>query len=127
MPIGEGCAVQEDNVAVEFNTPPCASADEFVKSIQFNLSFLKQRAAELELDLCIKPSGVFDDDQLESEAAQVFGCDPDFNAWDRGRQNPRPSAPNKNLRSCRWPHPHRDQAGPDPCGASDGPVSWAVP
>lgn len=100
MPIGEGCAVQEDNVAVEFNTPPCASADDFVRSINFNLNFLRQRASELNLQLCIKPSGVFDDEQLASEAAQVFGCEPDFNAWNGGRQNPRPSAPNKNLRSC---------------------------
>lgn len=100
MPIGEGCAVQEDNVAVEFNTPPCASADEFVKAIQFNLDFLTKRAAELDLQLCIKPSGLFSDDQLDNEQAQTFGCDPDFNAWDGGRMNPRPSAPNKNLRSC---------------------------
>lgn len=100
MPIGEGCAVQEDNVAVEFNTPPCASADDFVKAIQFNLDFLKQRAAEMGLQLCIVPSGEFSDDQLNNEQAQTFGCEPDFNAWDAGRMNPRPSAENKNLRSC---------------------------
>jgi hypothetical protein len=100
MPIGEGCAVQEDNVAVEFNTPPCASAAEFIKAIQFNLNFLTERAKSLELDLCIKPSGVFDDAQLDNPQAQEFGCDPDFNAWNGGMQNPRPNAPNKNLRSC---------------------------
>jgi hypothetical protein len=90
MPIGQGCAVQEDNVAVEFNTPPCASAAEFIKAIQHNM----------DLSLCIKPSGVFEDDQLDNPAAQEFGCDPDYNAWNGGRQNPRPSAANKNLRSC---------------------------
>lgn len=100
LPIGQGCAVQEDNVAVEFNTPPCATADDFVRSINFNLDFLRDRAKELDLKLCIQPSAVFDDEQLASEAAQTFGCEPDFNAWDRGRQNPRPSAPNQNLRSC---------------------------
>lgn len=100
MPIGEGCAVQEDNVAVEFNTPPCASADDFVRSINFNLSFLRERAAEMDLDLCIKPSGRFDDDQLQTEAAKMFGCEPDFNAWDYGRVNPRPRAEDGNLRSC---------------------------
>jgi hypothetical protein len=99
MPIGEGCAVQEDNVAVEFNTPPCASAAEFIKSIQFNLDYLTERAKEMDLQLCIKPSGEFDDEQLDNEAAQEFGCEPDYNAWNGGRQNPRPSAPNKNLRS----------------------------
>lgn len=100
MPIGEGCAVQEDNVAVEFNTPPCASAADFIKAIQFNLNFLTERAKELDLNLLIKPSAVFEDDQLESDAAKVFGCDPDYNAWNGGRQNPRPKAANANLRSC---------------------------
>lgn len=100
MPIGADCSVQEDNVAVEFNTPPCASADAFVRAIQYNKDYITQRAAELGLQLCIKPSAVFDDDQLQSEAAQTFGCDPDFNAWQDGRQNPRPSADNPNLRSC---------------------------
>jgi hypothetical protein len=100
MPIGRGCAIQEDNVAVEFNTPPCASVDEFVAAIKYNLSTISERAAELGLQLCIKPSAIFEDDQLQTEAAQTFGCDPDFNAWDHGRQNPRPSADNKNLRSC---------------------------
>jgi hypothetical protein len=99
MPIGEGCAVQEDNVAVEFNTPPCATAEDFIKSINYNKDYLQQRAAELGLKLCIQPSAVFDDDQLNSEAAQTFGCEPDYNAWLGGEQNPRPSAENKNLRS----------------------------
>ena len=31
MSIGEGCFVQEDNVTVEFNTPPTANKQEFVK------------------------------------------------------------------------------------------------
>lgn len=100
MVIGEGCAVQEDNVAVEFNTPPCATADDFVKAINFNLDYLRSVAKGMQLDLCIKPSGTFTDDQLEHPAAKEFGCDPDFNAWNGGRQNPRPSAENKNLRSC---------------------------
>lgn len=99
MPIGEGCAVQEDNVAVEFNTPPCASAAEFINAINYNLDFLRQTAATRDLNLCIQPSAVFDDEQLASDAAQEFGCEPDFNAWNGGRQNPRPSADNKNLRS----------------------------
>lgn len=99
MPIGEGCAVQEDNVAVEFNTPPCASADEFVKAINHNLSFLKMHAANYNFDLKIVPSATFSDDQLADPRAQEFGCDPDFNAWKGGEQNPRPKASDANLRS----------------------------
>lgn len=99
MPIGEGCAVQEDNVAVEFNIPPCSTAADFIKSIQYNLTYLRERAESMGLELCIQPSAIFGDDQLNTPAAQEFGCEPDFNAWKDGEQNPRPKAPNPNLRS----------------------------
>lgn len=99
MPIGEGCAVQEDNVAVEFNIPPCDTAADFIKSINFNLEYLKGRAKELGLELCIQPSAVFDNDQLAHPSAQEFGCEPDFNAWKDGEINPKPRAANPNLRS----------------------------
>ncbi len=96
----EGNAVQEDNVTVEFNTPPCKTSAEFIHHITKNKEWIKQRAKQLGLDIAIKPSAVFEDDQLNSYEAQTFGCDPDYNAWKDGRQNPRPSARNANLRSC---------------------------
>lgn len=99
MPIGEGCAVQEDNVAVEFNIPPASTAQAFVDSINYNLNYLRERAAGMGLELCIQPSAVFNDAQLMNPAAQEFGCEPDFNAWKDGEQNPRPKADNPNLRS----------------------------
>lgn len=99
MPIGEGCAVQEDNVAVEFNIPPCATAEAFIGSINHNLQYLKARAEELGLELCIQPSATFSNAQLDNPAALEFGCDPDFNAWNGGKQNPRPRATDANLRS----------------------------
>lgn len=99
MPIGEGCAVQEDNVSVEFNTPPCKSAEDYIRSINYNLDYIRNRAKELGLEVCIQPSAVFDDDQLNTPAARTFGCEPDFNAWDDGLPNPRPRADNANLRS----------------------------
>lgn len=99
MPIGEGCAVQEDNVAVEFNIPPCKSAEDFVKSINYNIEYLTARAKELGLELCIQPSAKFSDKELDSDAARQFGCEPDYNAWKDGAQNPRPKADNPNLRS----------------------------
>jgi len=99
MPIGNGCAVQEDNVAVEFNIPPCNNAKDFIDSINFNKAYLKRKAESLGLELLIQPSAVFDDEQLATPAAKVFGCDPDFNAWKDGAINPRPKCKNKNLRS----------------------------
>lgn len=99
MPIGNGCSVQEDNVTVEFNTPPTNSPEEFVNAINFNLNWIAKRAAELDLTVVFDPSAEFDDEQLNTEAAQTFGCDPDFNAWNYGAANPRPTTKNKRLRS----------------------------
>jgi hypothetical protein len=96
----EGNAVQEDNVTVEFNIPPCKTSADFIKHINKNKEWIRKRAAQLGFQLAIRPSAVFDDDQLETMEAQTFGCEPDFNAWNNGEQNPRPSAENKNLRSC---------------------------
>lgn len=101
MPIDEqGNAVQEDNVTVEFNTPPCRSAADFIKHININKDWIKQRASELGLEMKITASAVFPDDELKSRAARTFGCEPDFNAWRGGEMNPRPHADNPNLRSC---------------------------
>lgn len=96
----EGNAVQEDNVSVEFNTPPCKSAADFILHINKNKEWITARAATLGLQMVIKPSAVFDEDQLQTPEAQTFGCEPDFCAWTDGEQNPRPAAVNKNLRSC---------------------------
>ncbi len=97
-PIGQGCAVQEDNVAVEFNIPPCDSLESFVKGLNYNLTYLDNFAKEKGLTLAIVPSADFPKEQLANPAARVFGCDPDYNAWTRG-MNPRPKCDNKNLRS----------------------------
>ena len=43
-------------------------------------------------------SGSFDDDQLNTQAARQFGCDPDYNVYTK-RANPHPHTKNKNLRS----------------------------
>jgi hypothetical protein len=95
-----GNAVQEDNVTVEFNTPPCTSAEEFKKHIRFNLDWIREKAASLGHTVSIVPSARFTDDQLATDGAQEFGCEPDFCAWTGGKQNPRPRAADGNLRSC---------------------------
>lgn len=97
--IGQGCAVQEDNVAVEFNTPPCSSAEEFIKHINYNKQYIAERAHELGLDVKIIPSAVFPEEELQTNAAKEFGCEPDYCAWHDGAENPRPNADNKCLRS----------------------------
>src|SRR5579864_1061172 len=66
----EGNAVQEDNVTVEFNTPPCHDSKSFIAHINKNKEWIKQQAARFDLKMVIQPSAVFDDDQLQTEAAR---------------------------------------------------------
>jgi hypothetical protein len=100
LPIGAGFAVQEDNVAMEFNIPPASSAREYVESIQKVLTFLSEGIKE-QYGYHIVPisAASWPVEELQSHQAQEFGCDPDYDAW-TGKKNPRPSADDKNLRSC---------------------------
>lgn len=95
----EGNAVQEDNVTVEFNIPPCRTADELRLHLKKNLDYIQEFVGYQDLELVIQPSAVFSDEELDSEAARTFGCEPDFNAWLGGMKNPKPRAENPNLRS----------------------------
>jgi hypothetical protein len=95
--IGNGYALQEDNVAVEFNIPPASSKKAFVDSIHFVLDHLTEEVARLGLTIDVSPTMEFTVEQLLHPQAQHLGCDPDFNAW-TGKVNPRPKAP-PNLRS----------------------------
>lgn len=96
--IGAGCAVQEDNVAVEFNIPPAATLAAFTDSLNYNLTYLAKHAASMGLVLAIVPSANFDKNELADPRALKFGCEPDFNAWTTS-MNPSPEAEDKSLRS----------------------------
>lgn len=108
--LGDGYAVQEDNVAVEFNIPPADSKDQFVHSIHHALSLIKKELATTDLDFDISATAYFDHDQLRSKAARIMGCEPDYNAWTMD-VNPRPVAP-KSLRSAGG-HLHISWDNPD--------------
>lgn len=98
--LGDGFAVQEDNVAIEFNIPPAKSEREFTNSVQRVLKVLGDGVnSKLGFHIVNVASASFPEEELQSKAAKEFGCDPDFNAW-TGEQNPRPAASDKNLRSC---------------------------
>lgn len=94
----DGCAVQEDNVAVEFNIPPSETVEQFIKGINFNLNYLTKHVKTMGLNLAIVASAEFPDDQLMDMRALEFGCDPDYNCWTK-RRNPSPKAASKSLRS----------------------------
>lgn len=101
LPIGDGFAVQEDNVAVEYNIPPSDSPESFVNNIQRAMSYLSDEVAALGARFVnVSATADFPEWQLKHPKAQEFGCDPDFNAWLGGKRNPRPKAANAALRSC---------------------------
>jgi len=90
--LGNGYALQEDNVTVEFNIPPANDSKKFVASIQYMLELIKQDIKDKDLDIAIVPTMEFFPMQLAHPQAQELGCEPDFNAWTR-KVNPRPVAP----------------------------------
>jgi hypothetical protein len=97
--IGNGFAVQEDNVALEFNIPAAGSEDEFVESIEKVTNFLQQEVNGMGLAFSKVSAARFPQIELIHPAAMEFGCDPDYNAWTTKR-NPRPKAEDNTLRSC---------------------------
>lgn len=98
--LGHGYAVQEDNVALEFNIPPATGRSSFIKSINDTLKHLTEMVSEgHQLQISQLSAASFPTTELQDPAALVFGCDPDYNAWTLD-MNPKPSAEDKNLRSC---------------------------
>jgi hypothetical protein len=108
--LGGGYALQEDNVAVEFNIPPADNKEQFVASLQYVLGYLEQELTPKGLKLDIVPTMEFTEEDLAHPQAQRLGCDPDHNAWTL-RENPRPVAP-PTLRSSGG-HLHIGYDNPD--------------
>lgn len=77
----EGFCIQEDNVAMEFNIPPCSSPATFNASIAKALSYCGKVAKAKGLSLCYEPALHFSTEVLSTPHARRLGCDPDFNAW----------------------------------------------
>jgi hypothetical protein len=95
----QGHSVLEDNCAAEFNIPPAADADQFVRDITFCLGFIDfEMRQKFNASLMDAASVQMPQSELEHPAAWVFGCEPDFNAW-TGRTNPSPCSADITLRS----------------------------
>lgn len=89
--------IQEDNVLLEFNIPPCSTEKEFTSHMRDGMHRSLQ---ELPPSLQLYPSAtaVFEKNLINFSQAHMFGCEPDFNAWIM-EENPKPNAENKELRS----------------------------
>jgi hypothetical protein len=100
LPIGDGFAIQEDNVALEYNIPPSASRELFVGNIATAMQFIETTLKDrMGLQFVMDSARSFPDAELQHPLAHVFGCEPDYNAW-TGKMNRVPKAADKNLRSC---------------------------
>lgn len=99
FPITEkGHMIQLDNVAFEYNIPPCENEEDWVKNIIFVREHLRGVAILNGGDLSTKASAELPNEDLEHPDAQMFGCDPDYNVWSRSMNEP-PEV-GENLRSC---------------------------
>jgi len=98
--LGDGFAIQEDNVAIEFNIPPAEQRAEWVASVHRAMNGISAEVAQQGLHFSKDSAALFPKSELAHPAALEFGCDPDFNAWDDGEMNPKPKADDETLRSC---------------------------
>ena len=104
MPSGFG--LETDNILAEFNIPPVTDCENFVNNIQYMKDYITKFVKSQNPDLGIRciASQMVDADQLNSEEARLFGCDPDFNAYTLS-ENPKPKGTSTNLRSAGF-HVH---------------------
>ena len=110
--LGRGFAIQEDNVLVEYNTPPVRKTEDWVYCHNTMLDWLQRKVGQLGLSLDIRSSHSMDEDQMDSPRAWVFGCEPDFDVW-KLEMNPKPMAKDKFLRSAGG-HIHIGYDNPSP-------------
>lgn len=116
-----GFYVQEDNIACEFNIPPTPLISEnddefpnemFVQNIRHAIQQIyENHLKKYDLKPIFQSSAIIAENQLHTEQAQTFGCDPDYNAWTK-KQNPKPKSKNINLRTTAL-HFHLSYDNPD--------------
>lgn len=98
--LGDGFAVQEDNVALEFNIPASDSKAAFIHNMNKATGFLEQMIKDMHGLHFVKDAAVsFPESEMSDPRSWLFGCEPDYNCW-TGKANPKPKAKDKFLRSC---------------------------
>jgi len=76
----KGHSVQVDNVLLEFNIPPSKNPTEMFSNINFVIDWFYNNIPR-DCSLSFDSSFIFDDKEIEDDAAKEFGCDPDLDAW----------------------------------------------
>jgi hypothetical protein len=96
--IRKGFSIQEDNVLLEYNTPPARRAGDWLSYQMTMREYLEKEVSKQNLEILPIASASLSDEELKDPRAWVFGCDPDFNVW-TGEMNPRPHCEDQNFRS----------------------------
>lgn len=98
----KGFTVQEDNVALEFGIPPASSREEWVNSLKLVMASGLSLVKKTDNDKIVKFSKLsctlFPPKELKHPLANIFGCDPDYNAWTK-EKNPRAVPPEPTMRA----------------------------
>lgn len=80
----DGYFMLEDNVMVEFNTPPVSDKQNWIDSVEFAKEWLTAYLAIHDITPNFQQvSHKFTNAQLNTPQAQEFGCQPDFNVHEK--------------------------------------------
>lgn len=100
--LGEGFAMQTDNILAEFNIPASKlfENDDFIVDILSMKNYINEYLEKEQSHLVLKPSAsqFIPEKYLNNEQACLFGCDPDYNAYNQ-KQNKKPELIAPNFRS----------------------------
>jgi len=89
--LSKGFTWQVDGMALEFNTPPSDSKEEWVKNHVTALTFIKHNVDNEQFEIKIDAVAEFADEYFEMPGARELGCSVDYNAWLQ-ETNPKPDA-----------------------------------
>lgn len=95
----DGHFIQEDNVAIEYNIPPCKTVDNWIYDNNFVKDYLDILVSGMGCTLAIQPSATLDDSELDNDIARLAGCEPDFDVWKECTNTPADLS-STNSRSC---------------------------
>ena len=102
VPLGNYGFMQVDGHALEFNTTPAASEDEFVFNVQTTFDLLKREVENVnpDFEIALEPVAEFEEEYFATlpELSKVLGCDPDFSGF-TGKVLPPPDITNRPIRT----------------------------